>query len=355
MGFLWPALLALLLLIPLGAVAYVWFQRRRRPAAIRYSSLSLIRVALPRTSRFRRHLPFVLLLVASTALLMGFSRPYMVTSLPASEATIVLAIDVSGSMCSSDISPSRLQAAEDAAAQFIRSQGPGTQIGIVAFSGFAQIVQAPTNDQTLLLESLQSLVTGRRTAIGSGLLAAIDAVAQTDLSVEPSTGQGRPGVEPAAPPAGDYAPDIIVLLTDGANNSGIDPLDAAAQAANRGLRVYTIGFGTANPQPLEGQCAQQIIGREPGGGFGNGIGFGGPPQGFNRGIDETTLKAVASATGGQYYPAESSGDLQQVFSNLPTSLITRHEVTDVAFAFMGIGGILAAAGLLLGRAWRPLP
>jgi Ca-activated chloride channel family protein len=346
------------LLIPLGVVAYIWYQRRRRPAAVRFSSLSLIRVALPRTSRFRRHVPFALLLVASAALLMGFSRPYVVASLPASEATIILTIDVSGSMCSSDIAPSRLQAAEEAAAQFIRSQGPGTQIGIVAFSGFAQIVQAPTNDQTLLFEALQSLATGRRTAIGSGLLAAIDAVAETDLGVQPTTGQGRPGVEPAAPPAGDYAPDIIVLLTDGANNAGIDPLDAATQAADRGLRVYTIGFGTNNPQPLEGQCAQQIIGREPGNGFGNGFGFGGPPQGgggFNRGIDETTLRAVANATGGQYYPASSAGELQQVFSSLPTSLVTRHEVQDVAFAFLGIGGALAAAALLLARAWRPLP
>ncbi len=359
MGFLWPALLTLLLLIPVGAIAYVWYQRRRRPAAVRYSSLSLIRVAMPRTSRFRRHLPFALLLAASAALLMGFSRPYVVASLPASEATIVLAIDVSGSMCSSDISPSRLEAAEEAAAQFIRSQGPGTQIGIVAFSGFAQIVQPPTNDQTLLLEALQSLVTGRRTAIGSGLLGAIDAVAETDPGVAPSTGEGRAGVEPTAPAAGDYAPDIIVLLTDGANNAGVDPLEAANQAADRGLRVYTIGFGTANPQPLEGQCAQQIIGREPGnGGFGNGFGFGGPPQGsggFNRGIDEVTLRGIANATGGQYYPASSAGELQQVFDNLPTSLITRHEVQDVAFGFLGIGGVLAAAALLLGRAWRPLP
>jgi Ca-activated chloride channel family protein len=358
MGFLWPVLLLLLLLIPLAAVAYVWYLRRRRPAAVRYSSLSLIRSALPRASRFRRHLPFALLLAASAALLMGFSRPYVVASLPASEATIVLAIDVSGSMCSSDISPSRLEAAEQAAAQFIHSQGPGTQIGIVAFSGFAQVVQAPTNNQTLLLEALQSLVTGRRTAIGSGLLASIDAIAETDPSVEPSTGEGRPGVEPAAPAAGDYAPDIVVLLTDGANNAGIDPLAAATQAANRGLRVYTIGFGTSNPQPLESQCAQQIIGREPGGGggFGNGFGFGNQPQGaFNRGIDEVTLRAVANATGGQYYPAESSGELQQVFSNLPTSLITRHEVQDVAFAFLAVGGALAAAALLLARAWRPLP
>jgi Ca-activated chloride channel family protein len=313
---------------------------------------------MPRTSRFRRHLPFVLLLAASAALLMGFSRPYVVASLPASQATIVLAIDVSGSMCSSDISPSRLQSAEEAAAQFVRSQGPGTQVGIVAFSGFAQVVQTPTNNQTLLLQALQSLVTGRRTAIGSGLLAAIDAIAETDPGVAPTTGAGRPGVEPDAPAAGNYAPDIIVLLTDGANNAGIEPLDAALQAANRGVRVYTIGFGTSTPLPLESQCAQQIIGREPNGGlgFGNGSGFTGPPQaGFNRGIDEVTLRAVADATGGQYFPAESSGELQQVFASLPTALITRHEVQDVAFAFLGIGGILAAAGLLLGRAWRPLP
>jgi Ca-activated chloride channel homolog len=364
MQFLWPVLLPLLLLIPVGVAAYIWNLRRRRPAAVRYSSLSLVRAAAPRRAGWRRHVPFAILVAAGTALLLGFSRPVVVASVPASQATIILALDVSGSMCSTDISPTRLQAAEAAAEQFVRSQGPTTQIGIVAFSGFGQIVQAPTNDQQTLLDALQSLATGRRTAIGSGLLSSIDAIAQVDPSVMPTTGEGRPGEEPVPPAAGDYAPDIIVLLTDGASNAGPDPAEAALQAADRGLRVYTIGFGTDSPQGIDAQCAQGVIGREPGG-FGNGGGgagngggsggFGSAPGGFNRGIDEATLRQIADTTGGTYYPAESAGDLEQVFAKLPTSLITRHEVQDVAIAFMGIGGILAAASLLLGRLWRPLP
>ena len=249
-------------------------------------------------------------------------------------------MDVSGSMCSTDIAPSRLQAAEAAATQFIESQGSGTQIGIVAFGGFAEVIQAPTTDQQLLLDAIRSLTTGRRTAVGSGILAAIDAIAEIDPNVARSwtDGLARPAAGPGA--QGAYAPDIIVVLTDGASNAGLLPIDAAQQAADRGVRVYTIGFGTANGGGADPACAQFLIGREPpgggGGGFGGGFGGGGGQGGgFRRGIDEDTLKQVADLTGGEYYPAESAEQLESVFQGLPTNLITKHEVLEIGVGLRG--------------------
>lgn len=360
MDFQWAGLLALIVIVPLVVAGYIWSLRRRRPSGARYSSLSLVREALPGSSRVRRHLPFVLFAAALVSLVVAVARPSVVLSVPANETTIILAIDVSGSMCSTDIAPSRLEAAEAAAATFIKSQNSHTQIGIVAFSGFGAVIQPPTTDQNLLLEALKSLTTGRRTAIGSGLLAAIDAINEIDPNVARSVIDGRPGVEPTPVPKGAYVPDIVVLLTDGANNAGPDPLDAAQQAADRGIRTYTIGFGTAEGGALSPVCAQQFLGNEPpggfgGGGFGGGGGGGGQQGGFRRGIDEATLTQVADATGGKYYPAESAGDLQQVFSSLPTTLITKNEVVEVSVGFVGLGGLLTAFAFLLGRAWRPLP
>ncbi len=357
MQLLWPGFLLLLVLLPLLAAFYLLALRRRRPAAVRYSSLSLVREALPRASR-RRHLPFLLVLAAVGLLTVALARPVAVAAVPTNRTTVLLTIDVSGSMCSTDIPPTRLQAAESAASDFITHQSASTQIGIVAFSGFAELVQAPTSDQTELLNSLHSLAVGRRTAIGSGLLAAIDAVSTIDSAVAPSTPIGAQGPVPVAP--GAYAPDIVVLLTDGASNTGPDPLSAAQEAADRGLRVYTIGFGTASGGGLEPQCAEQFLGREPNfGGFGGGGnfggGFGGGQGGFRRGIDEATLQQIAQLTGGKYYPAESAGDLEQVFANLPMSLVVKHETIEVGAGFAAAAGLLTALGLLLGRLWRPLP
>lgn len=356
MSFLWPGLLLLLALVPALVAVYAWSLRRRRPAGVRYSSLSLIHAARPGTGRMRRHLPFALFAVALAALALAVGRPVAIASVPANETTIVLVMDVSGSMCSADIAPNRLMAAEAAAAAFIDHQGSSTQIGIVAFSAFAQIVQAPTNDKTALLAALRSLTTGRRTAIGSGILAAIDAISEVDPAVAASTGEGRPGVEPPPVTSGAYVPDIIVALTDGASNFGPDPLDTAQQAATRGIRVYTIGFGTPDGGQFDPVCATQFRGGEPGnGGFGGGGFGGGGGGGFRRGIDDQVLMQVADRTGATYYPAESADQLEGVFASLPTNLITKHEVVELSVGFVAIGLLLAASGLLLGRAWRPLP
>jgi Ca-activated chloride channel family protein len=200
---------------------------------------------------------------------------------------------------------------------------------------------------------IRSLATGRRTAIGSGILTSIDAIAEVDKAVAHS--QRDPQLDPpvAPVPVGAYVPDIIVLLTDGANNYGPEPLDAAQQAVDRGIRVFTIGFGTADGGAFNPECAPQFIGREPL--FGGGGGGGQGPGGFRRGIDEDTLKQVAEKTGGTYYPAETSAELQNVFKSLPTYLVTKNEVMEISVAFVALGVVLAAAAVLLGQAWRPLP
>ena len=358
MDFLWSGLLGLLVLLPILIAIYIWRLRRGRPSGVRYSSLALIRDAEPGSARLRRHLPVVLFIAALGAIIVAMARPVVILAVPTNQTTIILTIDVSGSMCSSDIPPSRLQAAEAAAAAFIKSQSASTRIGIVAFSGFAEVVAAPTNDQAALLNALQSLATGRRTAIGDGILASIDAISEIDPSVAKSVTDSSTGTAPAPVVKGAYAPDIIVLLTDGASNAGTPPLDAAQQAADRGVRVYTIGFGTANGGALSATCAPQFQGREPGaGGGGGGFGGGGPGGGgnFPRGIDEATLKQIADMTGGTYHPASTASELGTVFQNLPTNLILKHEVTEVSFGFVGLGGLLAGLAILLGKAWRPLP
>ncbi len=197
------------------------------------------------------------------------------------------------------------------------------------------------------------MTTGRRTAVGSAILTSLDAIAEIDPSVAPSVGEDSPpDVAPPPVPTGAYAPAIVVLLTDGANNAGPEPVEAAAQAAARGVRVYTIGFGTADPGAGSTQCGQRFIGNEPATGAQGG---GGGGAGFRRAIDEVTLKAVAEATGGTYYPAESADELHTVFQNLPTNLIMRHEVMEISVAFAAIGALLVALAVLLGQAWRPLP
>ena len=363
MTFLWPYSLYLLGLIPLIIAAYILIMRRRRRFAIRYSSLVLVREALPQQSWLRRYLPLALFLLALTSLIVALGRPVSIVTVPTGQTGIILAIDVSRSMCSTDVQPNRLQAAETAALSFVHNQKSNTQIGIVAFSGFAELVQPPTTDEESLQAAIESLLVGRRTAIGSGILKSLDAIAEIDKSVAPSIVDGSPGIEPQPVPKGAYAPDIIVLLTDGVSNTGPLPLDAAKQAVDRGVKVYTIGFGTANGGEFP-FCGQQIQGSEPfavgggggfgGGGFGGGVGFGGG-GGFRRGIDEQTLKQVADMTGGSYYSAESAGELQKVFQQLPTYLIAKHETTEISVIFTAIGALLAGLAIALSLMWHPLP
>ena len=355
MHFLWPAVLTLLALIPLLVGLYIWILHRRRRYALRYSSLLLVRSAAPRNSWIRRHLPFALFLIALGSLIVTAARPVSIAAIPTGQTTIILAIDVSRSMCSTDIRPNRLQAAESAAAAFVQRQSASTQIGVVAFSTFAEEIQPPTNDQEALQTAIESLLTGRRTAIGSGILKSIDAIAEVDKNVPPSIIDGSTQAPPPPVPKGAYAPDIIVVLTDGVSNTGPLPLAAAQQASDRGVRVYTIGYGTDGGSSFP-DCSMQSQSLEP-------FGLGGPPQfsggggagGFRRGIDEDTLKQVSDMTGGKYFPASSSAQLESVFRQLPTEVIIKHQVTEVSAFFAVAGAILALTAIALSLVWHPLP
>ena len=317
----WPGFLLLLGLIPLIIAVYWWILRRRRRFTIRYSSLALVREAIPRTAWLKRHLPFGLFLLGLAALVVALSRPTASVVVPSGQATIMLALDVSRSMCSTDIPPNRLKAAKAAVLSYIDRQDDHAQIGIVAFAGFAALVQPPTTNQDVLRDAVDNLTTARRTAIGSGILEALDAIAEVNQNIPPITSSSDYESMPTPMPIEGFAPDIIVVLSDGASNTGPQPLDAAIQAQVRGVRIYTIGYGTASGSPMD--CGDRNQERfYPGGGMGGGGGFGG---GFRRGIDEETLMGIAEMTGGDYYSATSAGQLHDVFRQLPTYLMTREE------------------------------
>ncbi len=352
MNLLWPGFLYLLFLIPLIIAVYILLLRRRRRFAIRYSSLSLVREAASRQSWLRRHVPFALFLLALASLVLALGRPVAAVTIPSSRAAIILTMDVSRSMCSTDIPPNRLEAAKNAALSFVQSQGVGRQIGIVAFAGFAELVQPPTNDQKLLENAIINLTTARRTAIGSAIFRALDAIAEFDDRVAPSDLREVPGTVPKD----EYVPHIIVLLTDGASNAGPYPLTAARQAGDRGVRVYTIGFGTVNnTSPMN--CGDQFQENDPFGGQGFGFGSpfgGGGGGGFRRELDEGTLRQIADMTGGSYYAATSAGELQHVFQNLPTYLVTTRETIEISAFFTAIAALLLIVAMILSFFWHPL-
>ncbi|MEX5635186.1 VWA domain-containing protein [Parafrankia sp. FMc2] len=353
MSLTWPWALATLLALPLLAAVAWWGRRRRRRAAVRVTSLALVRVALPGRTRWRRRVPAALLVLGLATLGVGAARPQASVPVAANATTILLALDVSGSMCTTDVAPNRLTAAEEAAADFIRAQPGGSRIGLVTFAGVAGLLVPPTDDSDRLLAALTSLTTSRGTAIGQGILASIDAIADVDPSVAP-TGTN---LGPAAA-GGEYAADVIVVLTDGANTQGVDPQTAAAEAAARRLRVYTIGFGTTTPAPMV--CDSSQLGDDAFGGFGGGFGGGGGRGGFGGGrfdrnpliIDEDALRQVAGATGGTYYRAQNAGQLEEALGALPRTITVTREHRDIAAWFAGIGGLLVAAALALSLWWN---
>jgi Ca-activated chloride channel family protein len=354
MSLLWPGFLYLLLLIPLMVGVYLWILRRRRRFAVRYSSLSLVREAAAKQSWWRKHLPFLLFLFALAGLVLALTRPVATVLVPSNKATVIMAIDVSRSMCSTDIPPNRLIVAKEAALSFLRENSSNRQVGIVGFAGFAELIQPPTTNMRLLEQAVEGLVPARRTAIGSAILRSIDAIAEIDDRVAPSElGQSTSLARPAVP-EGEYVPHIIVLLTDGASNAGPLPLSAAEQAVERGIRVYTIGFGTRNNSSPMNCGDEDQFGF--GGGFGSPFGGGGGGGGgFRREIDEDTLKQVADTTGGEYYIATSAGELQQVFNNLPTYVIATHETTEISVFFTAFAVFIAILAIVLSVRWHPLP
>jgi Ca-activated chloride channel family protein len=349
-SFSWPWALLALLVIPL--VLGVWWQarRRRRPAGVRVTSIALVRAALPGGTRWTRRIPVALFLLGLAVLGIGAARPQATIPVPSSSGTIMLALDVSGSMCSTDVRPNRITAAEDAARDFIKAEAGGPRVGLVAFAGTAGVLVPPTSDTGQLVTAIGGLTTSDGTAIGQGILTSLDAIAQVDPSVAPT------GAKPAS--AHGYSHDVIVVLTDGSNNAGVDPQTAARQAAARGVRVFTIGYGTTNPAPLE--CSSNQfggVGYLGGGGvgFGGGGVYGGGGGGFGGQnplvADYSTLQQISSITGGRFYRAQSAGELKSALGSLSGTFTVTREHIDIAPWFAGFGGLFIAAAVALSVWW----
>jgi Ca-activated chloride channel family protein len=289
----------------------------------------------------------------------GFARPQASVPVPRDSTTIMLALDVSGSMCSTDVEPNRLTAAQQAAREFIEAQEEGSRIGLVTFAGTAGLPVEPTTDKKKLLAAIDALSTARGTAIGMAILTSIDAIAAVNPDVAP-TGVDLPGTGTAAPgsptPAGegDLQPDTIVVLTDGRNTQGVDPTTAAAEAAARKLRVYTIGFGTPNPSAMV--CnPNQVGGGAAFGGDGSRLGGFGGGRRFQV-IDEETLKEVAEMTGGEYFTAEDTRSLSRVLRDLPSAVVLQREDVEITVWFALGGALLVLVGVGLAQWWtRPRP
>ena len=353
MSLTWPWGLAALLAVPALLLIRWWLNRRRRRLAVRVSSVALIRAALPGRSLWRRRVPAALFVAGLLALGGAVARPQASVAVPAEGTTILLALDVSRSMCSTDVEPNRLTAATEAARRFVRAQRDGTRVGLVAFSGMAGLLVEPTTDTDALLAALDDLTTARGTAIGHAILTAIDAIAEHNSDVAP-TGVG-PTVAPSPPAGGaaDYEPDSIVVLTDGANTTGIEPVTAAEQAAARGVRVFTIGFGTTEPAQMV--CTPDQIGDNPFSGDGGFGGFrGGGMRRFQL-IDEPTLTKVADLTGGKYFRAEDAEELVDVMTNLPREFGLQREDREITAWFVLPGALLVLGAIFLSLWWNRSP
>ena len=322
MYFLWPLMLWLLLLIPALVVLYILAQRRRQRYALRYASLSLVKEALGRGPGLRRHIPPALFLSGLTVMIVALARPYTLVTLPSQEGTVILTMDVSGSMRADDLKPNRIEAAKSAARSFVEKQPSGVRIGVVSFSDNAFLVQAPTDDREAVIAAINRLTPQRGTAIGRALLTSVDAIfEEANAEGGQSTSASDPTPTPTPVPQGVYEPAIIVLLTDGESNQGPRPLDVVDQVAARGVRVYTVGVGTAEGTVLH------IQGRS-----------------IRTRLDEEMLKAVASATDGAYYNATNEKDLVAIYDSLSTHLVFKKEQTEITAIFTGV----AVAFLLMG-------
>lgn len=342
MTFSWPWALLAILVIPLIFAIRWWALRRRRRAAVRVTSIALVRTALPGRTRWIRKIPPALFVAGLALLTVGAARPQASVPVPRTSATILLALDISGSMCSTDVDPNRLTAAKKAAAEFIESQRGGPRVGLVTFAGSAGLLVPPTDDTESLVAALDDLNVGRGTAIGQAVLTSIDAIAEVDPSVAPT------GANPGNPREG-YAGAAIVVLTDGANTQGVDPRVAFREAALRRVRVFPIGFGTTEPVPMVCENSQ-FDGR----GFGSWYGRGGFDMGGRnvRRLDEPALKRMAETTGGTYHRAENAAELQDALGTLPGTFTVIRERVDTAAWFAAGGAVLIAAALSLSLWWN---
>lgn len=340
--FLWPQLLWLLLAVPLLVLVYGLLLRRKRQTALRYASLSLVKEAMGGRG-WRRHVPPVLFLLALTTMLLAAARPFAVIVLPNSQQTIILAMDVSGSMRATDVEPNRLVAAQNAAKAFLAELPRHIKVGIVAFAGTAQVVQQPTLNREDLVAAIDRFQLQRATAIGSAIVVSLaeifpdEGIDLADILYGQMPQRGRSLDQPAARseaerpprqpvPPGSYSSAAIILLTDGQRTTGVDTLQAAQMAAERGVKIYTVGVGT-----VEGET----------------IGFEGWSMRVR--LDEETLKEVALRTHGEYFYAGTAENLRQVYQTLGSRLTLEKKETEISGLLALVGALLAliSAGLSL--------
>ena len=327
--FMWPTLLWLLLALPLLVLVYFWLMRRKKKMALRFASLSIVREAMGTGPSVRRHIPPFLFLLAVAAMLLAASRPFAVVVLPSQQETIMLAMDVSGSMRATDVAPSRIVAAQNAAKAFLAALPRDVKVGIVAFAGSAQVAQIPTLNREDLVSAIDRFQLQRATAIGNGIVlslatlfpdAGIDLSAmqfgqrQKGVSIDQPVKEAKQPFVPVAP--GSYTSAAIILLTDGQRTTGVDSMEAAKMAADRGVRVYTVGIGTVT---------------------GETIGFEGWSMRVK--LDEETLKAIANKTQADYFYAGTAADLKKVYETLSSRLSMEKKETEIS----GLLALLAAA------------
>jgi Ca-activated chloride channel family protein len=343
MTFLWPEFLWLLLALPLLVLLYIWLLRRKKKLALRYASLSIVREAMGKGQSFRRHIPPILFLLSLAAMLVASSRPSAVITLPSQRQTIILAMDVSGSMRATDVQPNRLVASQNAAKAFLAELPRNVRVGIVAFAGTASVVQVPTLSRDDLVAAIDRFQLQRATAIGNAIVVSLAEIfPDAGISLE-SMQKGserqrgisldQPGKEkdskpftPVAP--GSYTSAAIILLTDGQRTTGIDSLDAAKVAADRGIRVYTVGVGTVD---------------------GETIGFEGWSMRVR--LDEETLKGIARTTQADYYYAGTADDLKKVYETLSSRVAVEKKETEISGLLALAAAALALLSAGLSLAW----
>lgn len=344
-NFLWPQFLWLLLALPLLVAVYVWLLRRKKKMALRYASLSIVREAMGKGQGLRRHVPPILFLLSLAAMLLAAARPFAVVTLPSQNETIMLAMDVSGSMRATDVLPNRLVASQNAAKAFLADLPRHVRVGVVAFAGTAAVVQPPTLSREDLTVAIDKFQLQRGTAIGNGIIVSLAELfpdAGIDLeSLE--TGRARQrGISldqtpknnketskdfnPVAP--GSYTSAAIILLTDGQRTTGVDSLEAAKAAADRGVRVYTVGVGT-----VQGET----------------IGFEGWSMRVR--LDEETLKGIARATQAEYFYAGTAGDLKKVYETLSSRLTVEKKETEISALLALLAAALALVSAALSLLW----
>ncbi len=338
MSFQWPNMLWLLALVPLLVGAYFWLLARRRKSTVRLPSLGVARAAAQGTRMWRRHVPPALMLLALAALALSIARPMATVTLPLSQRTLILAMDVSGSMRATDVKPNRIVAAQEAAKAFVNDLPREARVGVVSFAGTAAVVQAPTDSRQDVIAAIDRFQLQRGTAIGSGIVLSLATIfPDAGIDIQSITGQrlmpkplgekkDKEKFTPVAP--GSYSSAAIVLLTDGQRTTGPDPIEAAKMAADRGVKVYTVGVGTTQ---------------------GETIGFEGWSMHVR--LDEATLKNIALLTQAEYFYAGTADDLKKVYQSLSSKLVVERKETEITALFAAIGALLAMVAAALSLWW----